>query len=512
MSVAKRVLSGSVASWMQIGVTVISQLVLVPLYLTYWDVATYGVWISVQALVTLLTMLSFGHQSFLGFEFLRLGINNRQQLGLQFWSGIWAAFFIGVVELGVMLLLHFTGILHFLLSDAAVLDQLLVKEAGLVLAIQGFVWMLTGSMGGVLVRLMAVFNYFPRLAWWGVLLAFITALAPALAVMMGGGLLSAGLFLGIATLLYNGFLFLDIYHLMRKEGITYTHPSIKTAWQNVVRSLALFIKNLLENCRIGGVRILLAPLAGNQALVSFSTIRTGANFVMQGLNTIMHPMMPELMRFLHQRDQARSETAFGTIWIIIIALMAPGVVILQTFIAPFFELWTKGKVVFDPVLFALLSTGVLLYAAAQPAIAIVMGNNLLKVQLKLSALAATVVIGVMLALVPALGIVGAGIALLLAELMVTIGYKMTAKKWLAENGLCWPRQSAKRVYVAIVLASVSLAMLIAFPAAQYYTFAGSMCLLCLNLAKYWQTLPVFTRNRTKELLRSVPLMKKWVTA
>ncbi len=41
MSVTKRVISGSAASWAQIVVGIVTQIAVVPVYLNYWDVKTY---------------------------------------------------------------------------------------------------------------------------------------------------------------------------------------------------------------------------------------------------------------------------------------------------------------------------------------------------------------------------------------------------------------------------------------------------------------------------------------
>ena len=86
MSVTKRVISGSAASWAQIAVGIATQIVVVPIYLNYWDVKTYGLWLAIQAIVVFLSMLDFGHQQYLGYEFLRIGIDDRKLLRKYLWS------------------------------------------------------------------------------------------------------------------------------------------------------------------------------------------------------------------------------------------------------------------------------------------------------------------------------------------------------------------------------------------------------------------------------------------
>ena len=154
-------------------------------------------------------------------------------------------------------------------------------------------------------------------------------------------------------------------------AIVFAKPDIMLGLTTVLKSQVLTLKSLLEMLRQVGVRLVLVPLVGMGEMVAFSTMRTGANTALQGLGTITDPILPELMRFLNQRDQARMETAFSTVWIILIAAMAPSVMMLQVIVSPLFEIWTHGKIPFDPVLFASLSAGVLVYASAQPAMAVV---------------------------------------------------------------------------------------------------------------------------------------------
>ena len=77
MSVINRLLLGGALSWARLFITIISQIALVPIYLTYWDVATYGIWLATLAIGSLASLFSIGHQNFIGNEFLKIGNLNR---------------------------------------------------------------------------------------------------------------------------------------------------------------------------------------------------------------------------------------------------------------------------------------------------------------------------------------------------------------------------------------------------------------------------------------------------
>ena len=511
MSTASRVISGSAASWAQIGVTMISQMALVPLYLSHWSVVTYGVWLAVLALISVMSTLDFGHQEFLAYEFIRIGRDNRPELSKYLWSGIVMGLLISVAQILLILVFLTTGALPFLLGksdQASTLSSGLVHDAGIVLLLQAITWLACTSISGLFFRVLAPFGYFPRMAWWTLLNIIVVSTAPVIAVIMGADLLTAGIVMTVATAIISIPLYLDLLRLLRREGIPFSKPSFKLGYKNFVLSLAVSGKGLLENARQQGARLVLAPLSGAAGLTAFSTMRTGANVALQGLNTVINPLMPELMRFLHQRDQARSEAAFGTLWFVLVAVMAPAMVVLQAVIEPLYTLWTRGRVPFNPTLFATLSLSVLVFAVVQPAIAVVKGNNLLKAQLALSALAAVIVIGGIGVLVPFMGILGAGIALLAAEIAAMIGYRMVAQRWLLQNGLLWPKRHFAIANASVLIAAAAMGAMIVLPQLKWVVLLASLVLLMGNLWRYWQVLPELATQHARRIMSNLPGMKR----
>ena len=509
MSIAARLISGTAASWMRMGVIMVSQLVLVPLYLNYWTVDMYGIWLAITALVAVMTMIDLGHANYLGYEFLRLAHTNKKDLSSNLWSGVGSAILIGVLQILIILGFILTGTLTTILGVSDASDQNLISAASITLLLQGIAYLLTSSAGGLFGRALEPFGHYPRLTWWGVYMEVVKAAAPVVAVVLGGDLLDAGIALAIATLVFNVPIYVDLFYLMRKHEIKFTRPSARLGFRNFTRSLAVYGKLLLENARQQGVRLVLAPLAGAASLAAFSTMRTGSNVALQGLNTITNPLMPDLMRFLHNRDQARVEAAFGTVWVVVIALMAPAVVTLQVIVAPLFSLWTRGQIEFNPTLFAILSLSVLVYALAQPAMAVVMGNNLMKPQLLLSIVAATIAIGGIVVLVPLIGISGAGVALLAAEIVASIGYVFFARKWMHREALLWPGRSFAIAATSIMIAAASLASMILFPDAKWLILALALFLFGLTARQYWLFLPALVTTRVVNLASSFPPIRKF---
>ena len=498
MSTASRIFSGSIASWAQIGVTMAAQIALVPVYLSHWNLTTYGIWLAIQSLVSLISTIDFGHQEFLAYEFLRVGNNsNRNELGKYLWSGILIGVLISVIQIVITIIIINTSLLSKLLDKD---NSHLIQEAGIVLVLQMIAWLVSTSITGLLFRVLAPFGYFPRMVWWNLFGSIVTTLVPLITVILGGDLLITGISMTCAGIFVSVPIYLDLFRLVRKENIPFHYPDFRLGFRNFFKSLAISGKEVLENIRQQGARLVLAPLAGATGLAAFSTMRTGSNVALQGLRTIINPLMPELMRFLHQRDQHRSEAAFSTVWLLLISLMAPGVVILQAIVEPFYNIWTRGQVAFNPLLFSALSASVLIYAIAQPAMAVVKGNNLLKEQVILSAIAALIVIGGIFFLVPIIGIVGSGIALFTAELAATIGYKIVAQNWLYDNGLKWPSKLFNIATISILIAIISMAILILFPQIKWYILLLSSLLFIINIWWYWQIMSSFATDQAYKII------------
>lgn len=507
MSTASRLISASAASWIRIGITMSAQLLLVPLYLKFWGVEPYGIWLAIQALVNLMTLIDMGHQNYLGYEFLKYGKKNVLELSRFLSSGITFAIGIGLLQLLIILAFMFTGALPFLLDKADLHESSLIDQAGIVFFAQGLGWFLTSTIGGLFIRALESFGYYARLAWWGVFTNVAVNIVPAIAVIYGADFLWTGIITAVTTVVFYIPIYWDMFRLMRKEGIRFLKPSLKLGLRNFLHSTAVAGKVILENARQQGIRIVLTPLAGPVGLAAFSTMRTGSNVALQGLNTVTNPLMPDLMRFLHDRDQVRAEGAFGTVWTVVVLALAPGVVILQAVIAPLFAIWTQGKIHFDPTLFATLSLSVLVYAIVQPAMAVVLGNNLIKEQLAVSIAGAVVVIGGVIILVPMIGIVGASIALLAAEIVAGAGYIYYAKRWLRQNALHWPSRTFWTCSTSVFITAISIGFIIVLHQSIPIIVGISLFLLGWNLWRFWVVLPAIVRQRIRQLVGNLPVVR-----
>jgi hypothetical protein len=496
-SSASRILSASVASWVRVAVTVSTQIALVPLYLGTWDASTYGAWLLLQAIWAAVSIVDLAHHDYVGYACLRLGTNQPTAISRVITS---AAPVVVLIALWDLLLAWGLGQAAFIPRWVGENAQQL-DEWRSALLLQAVTWLFTGSLGGLIVRWLTPFGYWPQFAWWGVVYAVVTAVVPALAVVGGADLLLAMFALCLTNFVYHLIFFFAMARIVRQQGLVIVRPSIRQGLAQGLQSLWLMAKSLAEMARQQGSRIILAPLAGVADMAAFATMRTGANFALQGLNTITGPVTPELMRFLAARDQARTEGAFAIVWLVLCGVLCPAIVIVQWLAPTLFPLWTHGKIAFDPWLFGMLSLGVSVLALAQPAAAVLQGNNIVHEQLVISVLAAVVAVGGMALLVPMMGGRGAALALLTAELSSLTACVWVAQRWLRQQSMYWPWQAFNAAAAAVSVTMLGMVALELLPFGLTLTGLAFILLLQGIVAIiYWRHLPALVQIRAASLL------------
>jgi len=498
MSTVKRLISGSASAWARIAVTVISQVAVVPFFLSRWDIQTYGTWIAIQALVIVCSTLDRGHNDFLEYEFLKIGNGERKKIRTYLWSGVSIVAVIAVAELLLLSLFCLSGGVQFLVDGLSNSNNNFAHEVAWSIIVGWITWSVT-NIAGLFARCLFGFGYFPRMGWWNVLLAIVGTLAPVIATVNKGGLLDASIWACCGSLIVLFFQFMDMTRLLKKEKINRDPANWKLGWKNYFTSLGLSIRYFLENFRQQGIRILLVPLSGAAALTAFATMRTGANVALQGLSTITNPMMPELMRFLREKNQEKTVATFDTIWLIVILMLIPFVIVLQGLVPSIFSAWTHGKVPFDPSLFAVLSLSVLVYALSQPATAIAIGNNLIKQQVIISCFTSAILITGLLFLIPVWGIFGAAVSLLASEIISAACFAWVASAWLTEHGLKWPRRSYILGLVSIIISAVAMFGIINFQSLYIPILILSVFPLFIVIRMYWRNMTGFAVVKMKTL-------------
>jgi O-antigen/teichoic acid export membrane protein len=500
-SAVARIVSGSAASWSRLAVGFASQLAVVPVFLSHWEPATYGVWLSTMALAALIQFLDNGHQNYVGFEALRLGAERRAEIARLYAAAVRVAVGASVVELVAIAAAVKFG-LHSHLLGIAGQSASLMTDAGVLLLLHVTSWLLFGNWSTVAGRVLVPYGYYAPIAWVQVIGAIISAAAPACAVALGGGLLTAGFAYHVAYSVYSLAAVIYLKTLIRRERLDGVRAEYAFGMKNYSLSVGLSFRSLLDMLRQDQFKIVVAPLVGAASLTLFVTTRTVANVFITGLNTVTGPLTPELLRYVNRTDAEKSAAVMSVLWIVLVGVLAPAAVAAQLLVAPLFEIWTRGRVPFDHTLFALFSMSVLFVAFAQPAIAVIQGLNKVRLQVGISLMAtASVIIGTLL-LAPAMGTVGAAGALLVGEVLLAFATLSAVRGTFRDCGISWPRRQATVAAAALLFTCVLIVL-----AARTQGMGLPLALASLACAAAATFLIVDTLPREIRVLTAQALMK-----
>lgn len=505
MSSLKRFLSASAASWSRIMFTIVTQVLLVPVFLGHWTVEEYGCWLIIQTLVTVCQLLSTGHQTFVGYEFLKVGDKQQKQIQLLFYSALPYVLMIAVLELlGVLALIHF-GFINASFDPDHSLDTRVLHQAVWSLVFYSIYWVL-GSGGALASRAVAPYGHFARMSWWTSFLAIFQALVSGAAVAAGADLLQTAFCVVVAGIIANIPIHLDMWRLFRRHGIHPVQPDWRFGLKNVGYSLAISLSSVLDLSRQQGVRIFLGAMIGVTEMTAFSTTRTMSNLSLQGIGTITNPIMPEIMLFLREKDADRTNATVGFVWFFTVILLAPLLILFQCLMPIIFHIWTRGKIAFNPMLFGLFSIALLVFSVARPSVAVLQGNNLLRVQLWISILVSAIAVGGIVLLTSTFGVSGAATALLVAELAGTVLAIRFAWKWLTENNIGFPWRLFSVTLCSIAITTVAIFAMIYLPEAILPIVVSSLTLSSITAVAFLRQLPPVAARRMRSFLMRLRLV------
>lgn len=345
----KRVVAGMGANTYGQIVTIIIQLASLPIFLSRWDLSTYGIWLTLSAIPAYLSIADVGMVSVAGNRMTMLmGKHDIYGANRVFQSA----------QLFVLTSCFIVAAIILPLVIFSPIDVLSISDTRLALAILVLYVLLSmaGGLSGAVFKATqryAVGTFFEMTAR---LLEWMGAMA---------GLLLHGSFVSVAM----GMLMVRVVALLTIAYLS-TRQQSNLSWgvqaatreevnQMIKPSLGFMVFSISNALSIQGFTILTAHLLGPTAVAIFNTYRTLARLTVQATSILSFALWPEFSRLFGAQDSSRLRLMFiktallGSLGAITLSLLiyAAGPLLLQ--------LWTHGKVEFIPYAMALM----LLYAA-----------------------------------------------------------------------------------------------------------------------------------------------------
>lgn len=418
MSIAKRLLHGTLASAASVGLALVQQMALVPLFLTAWGQERYGVWLAVQSAFTWTGAVTVGHQQYLNGELAKSMPVDAARARSTLASALVAGQLLGAIEWLLFIALAIGNDFEIMGIGPTVAER---ESLRLVLLIQATAHCLTKPAAGSLHKLLqAKPETHARSIWWASAQSLALTIALVVFAVTGTGLVGAAVGTGIALVVYAIPMGVDVHRRARPFWPSRADVDLRQGSRDLLRSLVVGMTFFVQFSLTNGINLLIAGTTGAAALPLFTTTRTLANALSLGVSMLVFPSTPELVRFEVTKDYAPFVSTLRLTWLVSGAAVNAGALVLATLVAPFYALWTRGEMLFDRGLFSYLALSVCLQALGMPLASLLNGMNRLRACLIMALVKAGLTAAVSFVLVSRFGTQAFGMGLVAAELCGTL--------------------------------------------------------------------------------------------
>lgn len=332
-------------------VTVLVQLVGVPLFLHFWGVEKYGLWLILSTIPTYLSLSDFGFASAAANDMTMSVAGGRRDAAVKTFQSTFAVI-LGVstisalVVAAVSVLQTRTGLLPISGFGGSGLAVLLAVFWGQVVVAQ---------IGGVVYAGYRCDGNYAQGTLIGQLIRLVEFSVSAACLFVGGGFVAVALSVMVSRCVGVCVMGVDLRRRSPWLPIGIRGGSrgeIKRLVRPALAFMAIPISNALS---IQGFVLVVGSLAGGSGVVLFSTYRTMTRFPLQIVGMVSNSVWPELSRSFGEGDiglarKLHRVAVTSSVWLVLIATAA--IVVLAE---PILRLWTAGQVPFERGLFLVLA-------------------------------------------------------------------------------------------------------------------------------------------------------------
>ena len=428
-----RFLSGAIGSWFEIVLIFLINFLLVPVYLSNWSIEVYSAWILLISIRGICSLFHLGYSDFIYHKSLNFKSKIIKKSNIDIISSLPYALIISLIILIISYLNIDLNFISNLLKISPDLEEIWNMSFFYIVIIG----ILLGSNKFLFRGPLAITGNFHIYIWSNFYHILIISVVPGVAVLLGANFELAVKSLLIAEFISLIFIYYLFITILRKKGFKIYKPNFIIGLNNFFLSLWTFLKIVVEFFNQTGIRFLVSGIYGPIILVYFSTIRTVANILTQVLKTIGAPLLPELMYYVKNKRKQHVITIFELIYLMIILLFCPLTFFLQLVMPYFFELWTLGKITFDPFIYLILTQSIIFQALCMPAERILTGSNLYKLNFFLKLLIFLIMLFYIYFTRESLEIINVGISILISEILLFISSYILLLKYVIDIKFNW---------------------------------------------------------------------------
>jgi O-antigen/teichoic acid export membrane protein len=320
-----------------------------------------------------------------------------------------------------------------------------------------------------------------------------------IAALFKMNILPTAILFSIANIFFYIFSAVYVKSLLPQYFPWWKNGSIKIGILNILKAGPLTLGWAMTQGGISALILLISSFLTPAAIPAFTTLRTISNLWMTLINSFTTPMIPEAVRF-HATGQLQKLISINNInWVLISAIINLSLIIIYPFIGIIFKIWTAHHLFFDKSLLSLLLATIVVSGMGSFMGAFLSGINTSAYIILSSALRGGIALLLSWILLPIYGTVGLGVAILIAEILVSvltnfwffqqiidkIGGKILLTFWSWISSLC------------VVLFLISQCFHIGY---TNYTYGFTLFMVVFSSILAWHSLDQEIKTRVKSLV------------
>lgn len=417
-TIEKRALKNSLIGALSFVLVMIQTIVSVPVLLNYWGKEEYGVWLALFAGFTMLQTMDSGHQNYVGNKFNILYHSNRNELMDTLGSSILISYLLGLLEIIVCCVLIFSRYLPKFLGITS--ETALHYQTSVGFIVLGTMWLLVGSIGGIMSRLLIPIGMMFESICWGIAIRAVQFLSLIAVAVFGGSILTACVSYAAIQMIFSGLLFLYVKNKLPEFYPWWQKRSWRTAFSNFSKSLILTVNGIAQQLSNNGLIIFIATMFQATIVPAFTTVRTLTNTAGSVTNILISAVSPDLIRFHAKGETDKLKTTLSANWFFSGLLVNFGIVLILPFVQSLYVYWTRGRLEFNLGLFLFLAGSISFANFGSGLNTYLAGINNLSAQVSITMVRVLIIFGVSLLSAARFGLVGVGIAILVSEMVCSV--------------------------------------------------------------------------------------------
>jgi O-antigen/teichoic acid export membrane protein len=352
MSLLGRLTRISSVSGISTIVSIIFQLITVPICLKYWGGDKYGIWLSIYATFLIIRSFDGGFNIYIGNQINILYNSNKKLLKQHLASSLYGILFISSLQIiFCILIIYAKNISLFFGFNFYYIED---KEEGLALFIMVVSWILGGSFFGIIHKLLIPTGFMYQAVWWSLVYQISNFVIIIISAFYNFNIINTSVFLSFFQALIYALSAFYVKYKLPEYFPWWSGADLKVTIKDLGSSFFLTASNFIQQATFNIPVILISSIIGPFLVPIFTTIRTLSNVWLNGTNILINPLVPEVVRLGVNKEYDKI-IAFNETYILLFCNIFNFFIFLFTPFIPFiYSFWTKNSLEFNSSLFSLL--------------------------------------------------------------------------------------------------------------------------------------------------------------